>query len=67
MRRNVVIYGRKHRIIDCDEFTRSFLENEGISVAPPEAEPEDFFRANRDKVSITATLCMTQEPCSLTS
>ena len=52
MRSYVLIYGRKHRIVDCDEFTRNFLENQGISVAPREAEPEDFFKTLREKASI---------------
>ena len=28
LRQDIYIYGRKHRIVDCDAFTRNFLENQ---------------------------------------
>jgi hypothetical protein len=45
LRVDITIYGRKHRIVDCDPFTRNFLEGLGISVPPSEPEPEDGFRS----------------------
>jgi hypothetical protein len=36
-------YGRVFRIIDCDEFTRSFFANEGIKLGAAESYPNDPF------------------------
>ncbi|NWI58884.1 EFHC1 protein, partial [Calyptomena viridis] len=33
---NITIYGRTYRIVNCDSFTKMFLESEGIVVNPPE-------------------------------
>ena len=39
-----------HRIVDCDGFTREFLEGLGISVPQPEPVPDDEFNRRREKV-----------------
>ncbi|XP_054843384.1 EF-hand domain-containing protein 1 isoform X2 [Eublepharis macularius] len=33
---NITIYGRTFRIVDCDAFTQTFLESQGIDLNPPE-------------------------------
>uniref|UniRef100_A0A8D0GP64 EF-hand domain containing 1 n=1 Tax=Sphenodon punctatus TaxID=8508 RepID=A0A8D0GP64_SPHPU len=33
---NITIYGRTFRIVDCDPFTQTFLESQGIELNPPE-------------------------------
>jgi hypothetical protein len=56
----IYIYGKKFRICDCDEFTKKFLIDKGISLNPPEPLPEiDFedkfmnFDLNANKESIS--------------
>ena len=39
-----------HRIVDCDGFTREFLEGLGISVPQLEPLPDDNFSRTREKV-----------------
>ena len=46
-----MIYGHRHRITDCDQFTDDFLKAQGIHVNPKEPEPEDPFGEYRKKVS----------------
>ena len=45
-----MIYGRRHRIVDCDPFTKSFLTAQGVSVEMPEPEPQDKFTEHRKEV-----------------
>ncbi|XP_060113410.1 EF-hand domain-containing protein 1 [Heteronotia binoei] len=33
---NITIYGKTFRIVDCDPFTQTFLESQGIELNPPE-------------------------------
>ncbi|XP_048358965.1 EF-hand domain-containing protein 1 isoform X2 [Sphaerodactylus townsendi] len=33
---NITIYGKTFRIVDCDAFTQTFLESQGIELNPPE-------------------------------
>ncbi|XP_055986595.1 EF-hand domain-containing protein 1 [Sorex fumeus] len=33
---NITIYGKTFRIVDCDQFTKVFLESQGIELNPPE-------------------------------
>ena len=49
--RDLMIYGFRHRIIDCDKFTEDFLTAQGIQVNPKEPEPEDSYGDYRSKVS----------------
>ena len=39
-----------HRIVDCDAFTREFLEGLGIAVPQPQPLPDDEFSRTREKV-----------------
>ena len=47
---DLMIYGFRHRITDCDQFTNDFLKAQGILVNPKEPEPEDAFGDYRRKV-----------------
>ena len=47
---DLMIYGFRHRITDCDQFTNDFLKAQGIQVNPKEPEPEDAFGDYRRKV-----------------
>ncbi|KAG8508031.1 EF-hand domain-containing family member C2 [Galemys pyrenaicus] len=38
---DIVFYGRKFRIYDCDSFTKNFLKKIGVKLNPPEKRPED--------------------------
>ena len=50
LRKDIMIYGRRHRIVDCDPFTKSFLTQQGVDVPLPEPEPTDLFTEHRNKV-----------------
>ena len=47
---DIMIYGSRHRITDCDQFTDDFLKAQGIHVNPKEPEPEDLYGDYRKKV-----------------
>ena len=47
---DIEFYGRFFRIIDCDEFTRAFYADQGITQAPAEALPNDPFQNTRAMV-----------------
>ena len=40
---NITFYDRTFRIINCDDFTKSFLEAHGITLNNPEEMPQDRF------------------------
>eukprot|EP01006_Ploeotia_vitrea_P053971 TRINITY_DN67834_c7_g14_i1.p1 TRINITY_DN67834_c7_g14~~TRINITY_DN67834_c7_g14_i1.p1 ORF type:complete len:759 (-),score=100.08 TRINITY_DN67834_c7_g14_i1:1110-3386(-) len=44
---NVTFYGKTFHIIDCDTFTRRFLEQLGIHVPEPEGWPDDAYTVSR--------------------
>lgn len=44
---NVVFYGRTFRIVNCDNFTRDFLESEGVSISESEVVPNDPYTDSR--------------------
>lgn len=56
VRRDIVVYGRSHRIVDCDAFTRAFLGRLGVSVPPPEPVKEDYFTNRRNEVTRKRTI-----------
>ncbi|XP_059082013.1 EF-hand domain-containing family member C2-like isoform X1 [Tigriopus californicus] len=56
LRQNILIYGRLHRIVDCDTFTRDFLTREGISVPDKEPAPFDVFKNMREKIETVKPL-----------
>lgn len=47
---DVMIYGFRHRITDCDPFTDDFLTAQGIQMNPKEPEPQDLYREHRHKM-----------------
>lgn len=44
---NIPIYERVFRIIDCDEFTRKYYADIGVSLNPAEGYPTDMYQTNR--------------------
>jgi hypothetical protein len=49
---NISIYGRVYRIVSCDDFTRSFFQNAGMSLNAPEQYPEDLFANHRTMINM---------------
>ena len=47
---DLMIYGYRHRITDCDPFTHDFLTAQGVQVNPQEPEPSDMYGDYRSKV-----------------
>ncbi|XP_074656210.1 EF-hand domain-containing protein 1-like [Tubulanus polymorphus] len=47
LQQNVTFYGKIFRVTNCDQFTRDFLEAEGIIVNDPESEPTDPYDSKR--------------------
>ena len=45
-----------HRIVDCDAFTREFLEGLGIAVPQPQPLPDDEFSRTREKVCMSGCI-----------
>lgn len=48
---NLNVYGRVFRIVDCDEFTRSFYADQGVELGTPEGFPEDLFATTRAMIN----------------
>eukprot|EP00761_Pharyngomonas_kirbyi_P006257 gb/GECH01006263.1/.p1 GENE.gb/GECH01006263.1/~~gb/GECH01006263.1/.p1 ORF type:complete len:549 (+),score=116.52 gb/GECH01006263.1/:1-1647(+) len=46
----VTIYGKTFRLVDCDQFTREFLEGLGVEVGEPETYPGDQHTFLRDSI-----------------
>ncbi|XP_020849629.1 EF-hand domain-containing protein 1 [Phascolarctos cinereus] len=46
---NLTIYGKTFRVVDCDPFTKVFLESQGIEVNPPEKMALDPYTELRKK------------------
>ncbi|MBM4179761.1 MAG: hypothetical protein FJ211_10605 [Ignavibacteria bacterium] len=49
---NLDIYGRVFRIVDCDEFTRSFYADQGVILNASEAFPDDPFVHTRAMINM---------------
>lgn len=49
------VYSRIFRIIDCDEFTHKFFENEGIKLDKCESFPDDPFIHTRAMINMKQT------------
>lgn len=49
---NIDVYGRVFRIVDCDDFTRKFFNNEGLQLNAPEAIPNDTFAHTRAMINM---------------
>lgn len=52
---NFNVYKRIFRIVDCDDFTRRFYANEGLSLAAAEPFPDDQFAHTRAMVNFKQT------------
>lgn len=48
---DVEFYGRFFRITDCDDYTRAFYANEGVTQAANEAMPDDPFQHTRAMIN----------------
>ena len=46
------VYGRVFRIVDCDDFTRKFFNNEGLKLNAPERIPDDTFAHTRAMINM---------------
>ncbi len=49
------VYGRVFRLINCDEFTHSFYNNEGVSLCQAEGFPDDPFERTRAMINMKQT------------
>ncbi|NWV31567.1 EFHC1 protein, partial [Grantiella picta] len=47
---NLTMYGRTYRLVNCDSFTKVFLESQGIEVNPPEEMISDPYTEHRRPV-----------------
>jgi hypothetical protein len=56
---NLNVYGRVFRIVDADDFTKRFYQNEGVKLNKPEGYPDDPFQKTR------AMITMKQNPPDL--
>jgi len=52
---NFNVYKRIFRIVDCDEFTRRFYENEGCALNASETYPDDLFAHTRAMINYKQT------------
>jgi Ca2+-binding EF-hand superfamily protein len=52
---NLDVYGRVFRVIDCDEFTRKFFNNEGLQLNQAERYPDDTFAHTRAMINMKQT------------
>lgn len=52
---NITFYGKVFHVVDCDKFTKDFLESEGLVVNPPEGIPEDPYIDRRVKMAALRT------------
>lgn len=46
------VYSRVFRVVDCDDFTRSFYANEGYNLGDSEAYPDDPFAKTRAMINM---------------
>ena len=52
VKQDLMVYGRRHTLVDCDEFTRNFLTAQGVDVNPSQPVPTDQFQEHRDKIEV---------------
>ena len=50
LQKDLMIYGRRHTIVNCDQFTRNYLTAQGVEVKAAQPEPEDKFTEHRTKI-----------------
>ncbi|NXN56833.1 EFHC2 protein, partial [Rynchops niger] len=46
----VILYARRYKIIDCDQFTKNFLRKMGVRLNPPADRPDDPYTKDRQKI-----------------
>ncbi|NXL06265.1 EFHC2 protein, partial [Mesembrinibis cayennensis] len=46
----VILYARRYKIIDCDQFTKNFLRKMGVRLNPPASRPDDPYTKERQKM-----------------
>ncbi|XP_068772134.1 EF-hand domain-containing family member C2 isoform X4 [Struthio camelus] len=49
----VILYARRYRITDCDQFTKNFLRKMGVRLNPPACRPDDPYTKERQKYAPT--------------
>lgn len=54
--KEVKIYGRVYKIIDCDKFTRSFLHRNGIPVPNPIELPSNSYSERQKEANISVII-----------
>lgn len=47
---DIIFYGRRYRIVDCDQFTKNFLRKMGVRLNPSVNRPEDPYTKGRQKL-----------------
>lgn len=52
---NFNVYQRVFRIVDCDDFTKRFFANEGVTLNAPEGYPDDLFAKTRAMINMKQT------------
>ncbi|KAG2374107.1 hypothetical protein C9374_011186 [Naegleria lovaniensis] len=48
--REITVYGKTFRIVDCDAFTREFFNGIGVEVPEPESYPGDQYTEKRENI-----------------
>ncbi|EDQ87460.1 uncharacterized protein MONBRDRAFT_33364 [Monosiga brevicollis MX1] len=56
---NLQVYGRVFRLTDCDQFTRRFFEEQGVTLNEAEPQPVDPYALKRKVVEQPSTLSTT--------
>ncbi|KAF1646473.1 EF-hand domain-containing family member C2, partial [Aptenodytes patagonicus] len=46
----VILYARRYKIIDCDQFTKNFLRKMGVRLNHPAGRPDDPYTKERQKI-----------------
>ncbi|XP_054672405.1 EF-hand domain-containing family member C2 isoform X1 [Grus americana] len=46
----VILYARRYKIIDCDQFTKNFLRKMGVRLNTPTSRPDDPYTKERQKI-----------------
>lgn len=49
---DIDVYSRVFRIVNCDDFTRSYFANEGSDVGSPESYPDDQYAKTRSMINM---------------
>ncbi|XP_042312233.1 EF-hand domain-containing family member C2 isoform X1 [Sceloporus undulatus] len=47
---DIIFYGRRYRITDCDQFTKNFLRKMGVRLKPAQTRPDDPYTKERQKL-----------------